>query len=154
MFRKSAWRNAASDAVSFHQGQALNTTIFLLKCFGPTGFLLREDREAKDFKVNHLYHSGCTLLKMFYILTPARFLVQVCLGDPHTCSCPVFTREQEPCKHICWWEQHTERDEPHSQAFLLFLCFCYFIFCVDQISPDMNLHGSLNVFENRNYYCL
>ncbi|TMS11653.1 E3 ubiquitin-protein ligase Zswim2 [Larimichthys crocea] len=76
MFRKTAWRNAASDAVSFHQGQALNTTIFLLKCFGPTGFLLREDREAKDFKV--------------------------CLGDPHTCSCPVFTREQEPCKHICW----------------------------------------------------
>ncbi|TKS66657.1 E3 ubiquitin-protein ligase [Collichthys lucidus] len=50
MFRKTAWRNAASDAVSFHQGQALNTTIFLLKCFGPTGFLLREDREAKDFK--------------------------------------------------------------------------------------------------------
>ncbi|KAG8004464.1 E3 ubiquitin-protein ligase Zswim2, partial [Nibea albiflora] len=76
MFRKAAWRNAASDAVSFHQDQALSTTILLLKSFGPTGFLLREDGEAKDFKV--------------------------CLGDPHTCTCPVFTREQEPCKHICW----------------------------------------------------
>ncbi|XP_032362108.1 E3 ubiquitin-protein ligase ZSWIM2 isoform X3 [Etheostoma spectabile] len=76
MFRKSVWRNTVSDAVSFHQDQALSTTIFLLNSFGPTGFLLREEGEAKNFKV--------------------------CLGDPHACTCPVFTREQEPCKHICW----------------------------------------------------
>ncbi|KAG7236198.1 hypothetical protein INR49_001316, partial [Caranx melampygus] len=76
MFRKSAWRNTVSDAVSAHQDQALNTTIFLLKSYGPTGFLLKEDGEARNFKV--------------------------CLGDPHTCTCPVFVKEQEPCKHICW----------------------------------------------------
>nr|XP_020489838.1 E3 ubiquitin-protein ligase ZSWIM2 [Labrus bergylta] len=76
MFRKITWRNTVSNAVSFHQDQALNTTIFLLKSFGPTGFLLREEGEAKNFKV--------------------------CLGNPHNCTCPVFTREQEPCKHICW----------------------------------------------------
>ncbi|XP_041637625.1 E3 ubiquitin-protein ligase ZSWIM2 [Cheilinus undulatus] len=76
MFRKTAWRKTATDAVSLHQDQALNTTIFLLKSFGPTRFLLREDRGDQNFKV--------------------------CLGDRHTCTCPVFTREQEPCKHICW----------------------------------------------------
>ncbi|XP_074520915.1 E3 ubiquitin-protein ligase ZSWIM2 isoform X2 [Halichoeres trimaculatus] len=76
MFRKTTWRTTASDAVSLHQDQALNTTIFLLKSFGPTGFLLKEEGEAKNFKV--------------------------CLGNPHTCTCPVFIKEQEPCKHICW----------------------------------------------------
>ncbi|XP_029928520.1 E3 ubiquitin-protein ligase ZSWIM2 [Myripristis murdjan] len=76
MFRKTVWRNTVSDTVSFHQDQALNTTIFLLKSYGPTGFLLKEAGEAKNFKV--------------------------CLGDPHTCTCPVFHREKEPCKHICW----------------------------------------------------
>ncbi|XP_030015071.1 E3 ubiquitin-protein ligase ZSWIM2 [Sphaeramia orbicularis] len=76
MFRKTTWRNTASDAVSFHQDQALNTTIFLLKTYGPTGFLLKEEGEARNFKV--------------------------CLGDPHTCTCAVFVREQDPCKHICW----------------------------------------------------
>ncbi|XP_039998399.1 E3 ubiquitin-protein ligase ZSWIM2 isoform X2 [Xiphias gladius] len=76
MFRKTAWRNTVSDALSFRQDQALNTTIFLLKTYGPMGFLLREDGETRNFKV--------------------------CLGDPHTCTCPVFTKEQEPCKHIFW----------------------------------------------------
>ncbi|KAK2857058.1 hypothetical protein Q5P01_005793 [Channa striata] len=76
MFKKTAWRNTVSDAVGVHQDQALNTTIFLLKCYGPTGFLLREDGETRDYKVY--------------------------LGDPHTCTCPVFAKEQEPCKHICW----------------------------------------------------
>ncbi|XP_049426278.1 E3 ubiquitin-protein ligase ZSWIM2 [Epinephelus fuscoguttatus] len=76
MFRKTTWRNIVSSAVSFHQDQALTTTIFFLRSFGPTGFLLREEGEARNFKVF--------------------------LGDPHTCTCPVFTREQELCKHICW----------------------------------------------------
>ncbi|XP_067358041.1 E3 ubiquitin-protein ligase ZSWIM2 isoform X1 [Channa argus] len=76
MFKKTAWRNTASIAVSVHQDQALSTTIFLLKSYGPTGFLLREDGEIRNLKVY--------------------------LGDPHTCTCPVFTKEQEPCKHICW----------------------------------------------------
>lgn len=52
MLRKSAWRHTASDAVSAHQDQALSTTIFLLKSYGPTGFLLKEDGEARNFKVN------------------------------------------------------------------------------------------------------
>lgn len=53
MFKKAAWRNTVSDTVSFHQDQALSTTIFLLKSYGPTGFLLREDGGERDFKVNH-----------------------------------------------------------------------------------------------------
>ncbi|KAM8904746.1 E3 ubiquitin-protein ligase ZSWIM2 isoform 2-T3 [Spinachia spinachia] len=76
MFRNTSRRNAASEAVSLHQDQALNTTMFLLKSLGPTGFLLREDGELG--------------------------VVKVSLGDPHVCTCPAFTREQEPCKHICW----------------------------------------------------
>ena len=53
MFRKTAWSNTVSDAVSFHQDQALSTTIFLLKSYGPTGFMLREEGEARNFKINH-----------------------------------------------------------------------------------------------------
>ncbi|XP_028275239.1 E3 ubiquitin-protein ligase ZSWIM2 [Parambassis ranga] len=76
MFRKTSWRNSASDAVSLHQDQALSTTMFLLKSYGPTRFLLREEGEDANFKVS--------------------------LGDLHTCTCPVFIKEQEPCKHISW----------------------------------------------------
>ncbi|MED6232501.1 hypothetical protein ATANTOWER_031345 [Ataeniobius toweri] len=76
MSRKTAWRNTASDAVSSHQDQALSTTMLLLRSFGPAAFLLREDGETRSFKV--------------------------CLGEPHTCTCPAFTKEQQPCKHICW----------------------------------------------------
>ncbi|KAM9767041.1 E3 ubiquitin-protein ligase ZSWIM2 [Menidia menidia] len=76
MLRKTSWRNTVSHAVSSNQDQALNTTMLLLKSYGPTAFLLREDGETRNFKV--------------------------CLGDPHTCTCPVFTKEQELCKHICW----------------------------------------------------
>ncbi|XP_068446934.1 E3 ubiquitin-protein ligase ZSWIM2 [Clinocottus analis] len=75
MSRKTSCRLAASAAVRLHQDQALHTTLFLLKSFGPTGFLLREE--------------GGVNVKVF-------------LGDPHTCTCPVFTKEREPCKHICW----------------------------------------------------
>ncbi|KAF3688421.1 E3 ubiquitin-protein ligase ZSWIM2 [Channa argus] len=50
MFKKTAWRNTASIAVSVHQDQALSTTIFLLKSYGPTGFLLREDGEIRNLK--------------------------------------------------------------------------------------------------------
>ncbi|XP_031415026.1 E3 ubiquitin-protein ligase ZSWIM2 [Clupea harengus] len=76
MFRKTVWRKTVSDAINWHQDQALNTTIFILKDFGPTGFLLKENEGVKNFKV--------------------------CLGDPHTCSCPAFQKEKELCKHICW----------------------------------------------------
>ncbi|XP_018960890.1 E3 ubiquitin-protein ligase ZSWIM2 [Cyprinus carpio] len=76
MFRKTMWRKAVSDAVSSHQHRALNTTIFILKEFGPIGFLLKEDGDDKHYKV--------------------------CLGDPHTCTCPTFQKEKDLCTHICW----------------------------------------------------
>ncbi|XP_035488880.2 E3 ubiquitin-protein ligase ZSWIM2 isoform X2 [Scophthalmus maximus] len=76
MFRNTSWRKTASDAVSLRQDQALSTTVFLLKSYGPTGFLLQEEGATRNHKV--------------------------CLGDPHTCTCPVFTKEREPCQHICW----------------------------------------------------
>lgn len=41
-----------SDAVSSHQHRALNTTIFILKEFGPIGFLLKEDGDSKNYKVS------------------------------------------------------------------------------------------------------
>ncbi|TNN49329.1 E3 ubiquitin-protein ligase Zswim2 [Liparis tanakae] len=50
MFRNTCCRNTASAAVARHQDQALNTTLFLLKAFGPTGFLLREEGEVRDAK--------------------------------------------------------------------------------------------------------
>ncbi|XP_067230671.1 E3 ubiquitin-protein ligase ZSWIM2 [Chanodichthys erythropterus] len=76
MFRKTMWRKAVSEVVSSHQHRALNTTIFILKEFGPIGFLLKEDGDSKNYKV--------------------------CLGDPHTCTCPTFQKEKDLCTHICW----------------------------------------------------
>lgn len=76
MFKKKGWRKPASDVVSLHQEQAFSATIFLLRTYGPTSFLLREDGQGSNFKVF--------------------------LGQPHSCTCSVFVREQEPCKHICW----------------------------------------------------
>ncbi|KAJ8253119.1 hypothetical protein GJAV_G00209330 [Gymnothorax javanicus] len=76
MFRKPAWRRTASDVLHWHQDQAARTTIFILREFGPTGFLLKEEGESKNFKV--------------------------CLGNPHTCTCFTYIKEKDLCKHICW----------------------------------------------------
>ncbi|MBN3270616.1 ZSWM2 ligase, partial [Polyodon spathula] len=76
MFRNTCWRRTINDLVSWHQDQALNTTIFILREFGPTGFLLKEEGETRNFKV--------------------------CLGDPHCCTCSVFFKDKDLCKHICW----------------------------------------------------
>ncbi|XP_058889583.1 E3 ubiquitin-protein ligase ZSWIM2 isoform X2 [Acipenser ruthenus] len=76
MFRNTCWRRNVNDLVSWHQDQALNKTIFILREFGPTGFLLKEEGETKNFKV--------------------------CLGDPHSCTCSVFFKDKDLCKHICW----------------------------------------------------
>ncbi|CAG5933758.1 unnamed protein product [Menidia menidia] len=51
MLRKTSWRNTVSHAVSSNQDQALNTTMLLLKSYGPTAFLLREDGETRNFKL-------------------------------------------------------------------------------------------------------
>lgn len=70
------WRRTITDAANWHQDQALNATIYILRQTGPTGFLLKEEGEEKKFKVY--------------------------LGDPHTCSCSVFRKEKDICKHISW----------------------------------------------------
>ncbi|XP_066544623.1 E3 ubiquitin-protein ligase ZSWIM2 [Amia ocellicauda] len=75
MIRNSS-RKCLNDLVSWHQDQALNTTILILRESGPTGFLLKEEGESKSFKVY--------------------------LGDPHTCTCPAFLKEKDLCRHICW----------------------------------------------------
>ncbi|XP_059145371.1 uncharacterized protein LOC131932456 isoform X2 [Physella acuta] len=76
MSRSVPWRRAMSDACSWHQSQALESTLYILRQTGPTGFLLKEEEETKN--------------------------VKVFLGDPHTCTCPVFQKERDLCKHICW----------------------------------------------------
>nr|XP_014351842.1 PREDICTED: E3 ubiquitin-protein ligase ZSWIM2 isoform X2 [Latimeria chalumnae] len=76
MFRSSVWRRTINDLVHWHQEQASSTTIYILREFGPTGFLLKEEGETKTFKV--------------------------LLGDPHSCNCSTFLKERDLCKHICW----------------------------------------------------
>ncbi|XP_074659331.1 E3 ubiquitin-protein ligase Zswim2-like [Tubulanus polymorphus] len=76
MARNVSWRKSLSDAVSWRQDQALNETIYILRNIGPTGFLIKEEGENKKFKV--------------------------LIGDPHQCTCPVFLKEKDLCKHICW----------------------------------------------------
>lgn len=78
MSRSVPYRRDISDACNWHQTQALDpeTSIFILSQTGPTGFLLKEEGETKNFKVF--------------------------LGDVHNCTCPVFKKEKDLCKHICW----------------------------------------------------
>ncbi|XP_064648018.1 E3 ubiquitin-protein ligase Zswim2-like isoform X2 [Lineus longissimus] len=76
MSRSCAWRRTVSDNVSWRQDQALNATIYILREIGPTGYVLKEEGEQKKFKV--------------------------LIGDPHSCTCPVFTKEKDLCKHISW----------------------------------------------------
>ena len=76
MSRSCPYRRDISEACNWHQSQALEANIFILSQSGPTGFLLKEDGEAKNFKVF--------------------------LGDIHNCTCAVFKKEKDLCKHICW----------------------------------------------------
>lgn len=105
MAKRAAWRNVPSETVSSHQDRALDSTVFLLRSFGPTAFLLREDGETADLKVGRLG-------KVAVLSTDAKdpsspLVLQVCLGERHTCTCPTFAREREPCKHICWYRRRT-----------------------------------------------
>ncbi|KAK7110909.1 E3 ubiquitin-protein ligase Zswim2-like [Littorina saxatilis] len=76
MPRNVAWRRTYSDFTCASQAFAANATMYILRQTGPTGFLLKEEGEAKNFKVF--------------------------LGDPHSCTCSVFRKEKDLCKHICW----------------------------------------------------
>lgn len=49
--RLSKWQNEATDALSWHQDEASSATIFLLREYGPTSFLLKEEDDHKKFKV-------------------------------------------------------------------------------------------------------
>ncbi len=57
MSRSCPYRLEISDACSWHQDEALNSSLYILLNTGPTGFLLKEENEAKNFKVktNSLY---------------------------------------------------------------------------------------------------
>lgn len=76
MATKICFIKTCGDIVSRSQDQALVTTIYILREYGPTGFLLKEEQEEKNFKIF--------------------------LGQEHTCSCPAFQKTKELCKHICW----------------------------------------------------
>ncbi|XP_007963768.3 E3 ubiquitin-protein ligase ZSWIM2 [Chlorocebus sabaeus] len=76
-YKASERRRHLSERLSWHQDQALSSSIYLLREMGPTGFLLREEEpEYMDFRVF--------------------------LGDPHVCNCSTFLKGGELCKHICW----------------------------------------------------
>ncbi|KAL0626411.1 E3 ubiquitin-protein ligase ZSWIM2 [Plecturocebus cupreus] len=50
--KASERRRHLSESLSWHQDQALSTSIYLLREMGPTGFLLREEGpENKDFRI-------------------------------------------------------------------------------------------------------
>ncbi|XP_078083838.1 E3 ubiquitin-protein ligase ZSWIM2 [Mustelus asterias] len=76
MARAAPLRRSVTDLVSWHQDEALKTTIYILKELGPVGFLLKEEGVAKYFKVN--------------------------IGNLHNCNCSTFLKEKDLCKHICW----------------------------------------------------
>jgi E3 ubiquitin-protein ligase ZSWIM2 len=91
MARNSTWRRTCSDAANWHQHEALNATIYIVRQSGPTGFVLKEENEEK--------------------------LVKVSLGDPHRCSCATFIKEKDICKHISWLllkKFRVSRDNPIS----------------------------------------
>lgn len=59
MSRSVVWRREASDAASWHQDEAVNATIYILREMGPTGFLLKEEGESKKFKVHRRVSFFC-----------------------------------------------------------------------------------------------
>jgi E3 ubiquitin-protein ligase ZSWIM2 len=52
MSRSVQYRRDISDDCNWHQDQALNSTIYIVYQTGPTGFLLKEENETKNFKVS------------------------------------------------------------------------------------------------------
>lgn len=51
MSRSCPYRREISDACNWHQEQALNTNMFILSQSGPTGFLVKEENDSKNYKV-------------------------------------------------------------------------------------------------------
>ncbi|CAH8490850.1 unnamed protein product [Schistosoma turkestanicum] len=63
------------DIVRRNQEEAQNATLYILKQYGPTYYLLQDDSKRK---------------------------YRVHLGDVHTCSCSDYTKNHELCIHLCW----------------------------------------------------
>ena len=74
MARNTSFRSKCTELVSLRQSNAMDSTIYILRETGPTGYLLKEEGQPKKFKV--------------------------LLGDPHTCTCPTFTKERELCRFV------------------------------------------------------
>ena len=51
MATKISFIKGCSENISRSQDQALAATIYILREYGPTGFLLKEEQEEKNFKV-------------------------------------------------------------------------------------------------------
>lgn len=54
MAKSTSYRREISEACNWHQDQALASTIYILYQTGPTGFLLKEEGETKNFKVPYI----------------------------------------------------------------------------------------------------
>ncbi|VDL19226.1 unnamed protein product [Hymenolepis diminuta] len=74
--RSSAYRREAAIIVEKNQNDALNTTMCIVQNFGPMGFLIQEENENKKYKVF--------------------------IGERHTCTCKLYSKQRDLCKHICW----------------------------------------------------
>ncbi|CAF3787582.1 unnamed protein product [Rotaria sordida] len=75
MSRSLPYRLECPEKCLQAQDDALNSTFFILRQTGPTAFVIKEDDER--------------IFKAF-------------LGDQHQCTCNVFQRDRDLCKHICW----------------------------------------------------
>ena len=98
------YRREVPEACNWHQDQALSSTIYILYQTGPTGFLLKEEGQAKDFKVF--------------------------LGDVHSCTCATFKKEKDLCKHICWVilkKFRVSRYDPRKNLNFFLKVFCFSI---------------------------
>ena len=76
MARNTSFRSKCTELVSMRQSDAMESTIYILREMGPTGYLLKEEGQAKKFKV--------------------------LLGDPHTCTCSNYIKERELCRYNFW----------------------------------------------------
>ncbi|XP_044301134.1 E3 ubiquitin-protein ligase ZSWIM2 isoform X3 [Varanus komodoensis] len=70
-------RVSASPELGWRQDQALGSTMRVVRELGPTAFVLQEEeQQAAEYRVS--------------------------LGNPHSCTCSVFVKDKDLCKHICW----------------------------------------------------
>uniref|UniRef100_A0AAV2L5R6 Uncharacterized protein n=1 Tax=Knipowitschia caucasica TaxID=637954 RepID=A0AAV2L5R6_KNICA len=61
--------------------------------------------ECTNFSFNVINFGVISLFSGRHLGSPGLGLdtdVKVFLGHTHSCTCAVFLREREPCKHICW----------------------------------------------------